>query len=486
MPFVQSVLKVLRTLFCVGSPGNDEAKPDYSSGRKYQGGQQQAYPLVHLPPQQYQQQQQRYHPQQQAHPLVHLPPQQYHQQQQYHPQQQQQQAFPSVLPRRQEYQKQQQQAFPSVLPRRQEYQKQQAFPSVLPPRQENQNQQQQAFPSVLPPRQENQNQQQQAFPSVLPPRQENQNQQQQAFPSVLPPRQENQNQQQQAFPSVLPPRQENQNQQQQAFPSVLPPRQEYQNQQQQSPPQQQQQQAYSLVRPPQQQQQQHQQQAYLSARLPQQQQPQPQQQQQQQQHHHHHQQSHSNKENLNQIGKPLHQKSDDNAVNSENPAYVALRALANFEGDEMARCFRESKVAYASGDGAQAKDLSNQGKRHKEEMERLNNQASQWIFEANNEGSRPNEYDLHGLYVKEAIQKTEQAIIEAQNRGDTQIRIIVGKGLHSQGAAKLKPAIEDLILKYQLVATLDPQNAGVLVVSLNQKQEGGHGMDSGEITQRMD
>lgn len=53
-----------------------------------------------------------------------------------------------------------------------------------------------------------------------------------------------------------------------------------------------------------------------------------------------------------------------------------------------------------------------------------------------------------GLYVKEAIAKTETAVQAAQSRGDSHIRIIVGKGLHSQGhAAKLKPAIEELMVK---------------------------------------
>lgn len=50
------------------------------------------------------------------------------------------------------------------------------------------------------------------------------------------------------------------------------------------------------------------------------------------------------------------------------------------EGDSMARCFRESQEAYKAGDGARAKELSNEGKRHQSEMERLNNEASQWIF----------------------------------------------------------------------------------------------------------
>ena len=83
--------------------------------------------------------------------------------------------------------------------------------------------------------------------------------------------------------------------------------------------------------------------------------------------------------------------------------------------------------------------------------------------------SKPGEIDLHGLYVKEAIARTDRAIEEAKQRGDSTIHLIVGtltdllslstgtfdthrlclgKGLHSKGGvAKIKPAIEDLMQK---------------------------------------
>lgn len=46
----------------------------------------------------------------------------------------------------------------------------------------------------------------------------------------------------------------------------------------------------------------------------------------------------------------------------------------------MAHCFGDSKRAYASGDGAGAKALSNKGKEHRTMMERLNADASAWIY----------------------------------------------------------------------------------------------------------
>ena len=46
----------------------------------------------------------------------------------------------------------------------------------------------------------------------------------------------------------------------------------------------------------------------------------------------------------------------------------------------MARCFQESHEAYSRGDGAKAKELSNQGKEHQRQMEALNKKASDWIY----------------------------------------------------------------------------------------------------------
>ena len=72
-----------------------------------------------------------------------------------------------------------------------------------------------------------------------------------------------------------------------------------------------------------------------------------------------------------------HQQQDSN---QDDPQYSSLRASANEEGDKMAHCFEESRRAYEAGDRAGAKTLSNEGKEHKAEMERLNGRASAWIY----------------------------------------------------------------------------------------------------------
>ncbi|KZV74399.1 DUF1771-domain-containing protein [Peniophora sp. CONT] len=214
--------------------------------------------------------------------------------------------------------------------------------------------------------------------------------------------------------------------------------------------------------PPQQQQQQHQKPHH---------QQQPHKQQHQQQPYHQQQQPHQQQQqpHIQQQRPPRRQNGqvDANQVNQSNPHYTDLRDRARKEGDAMARAFDASHKAYESGEKARAKELSNEGHAHQAEMEKLNREASEWIFRENNTDSQPGEIDLHGLFVKESIEYTDRAIVEAQQRGDSEIQLIVGKGIHSQGGhAKIKPAIEELMHKHNLTATLDPDNAGVLIVQL--------------------
>lgn len=133
----------------------------------------------------------------------------------------------------------------------------------------------------------------------------------------------------------------------------------------------------------------------------------------------------------------------------------------------MAKSFEQSHEAYSRGDGALAKELSNQGKDHQKKMEALNKEASDWIYigtfitlirsvilkshsghavENNKvthlsfkhvilsidaswsciQDSKPGEIDLHGLYVKEAISRTDLALQQAKQRGDSDVHLIVG------------------------------------------------------------
>lgn len=171
---------------------------------------------------------------------------------------------------------------------------------------------------------------------------------------------------------------------------------------------------------------------------------------------------------------PHYKFSQDNQVNQHDANYMNMRNQARSEGDKMAQCFDQSHKAYAQGDGSRAKQLSNEGHEHKLNMERLNKQAADWIFMANNEDSPQGTVDLHGLYTSEALERTEQAVRQGQAQGWSEMRIIVGKGLHSKDHRQhIAPAVEKMMQDYRLEAHLDPRNAGVLVVNLRGSGQGG-------------
>lgn len=76
----------------------------------------------------------------------------------------------------------------------------------------------------------------------------------------------------------------------------------------------------------------------------------------------------------------------------------------------MGQAFDAASEAYKAGDGARAKELSNEGKAHQRRKEELNDQAADWIFAQNNRSQPRGSIDLHGLYVQEAIERTERAV----------------------------------------------------------------------------
>lgn len=60
--------------------------------------------------------------------------------------------------------------------------------------------------------------------------------------------------------------------------------------------------------------------------------------------------------------------------------YEDMRARAIKSGDAMARAFADSQRAYEIGERKRAKELSEEGKAHRAEMERLNLKASELVF----------------------------------------------------------------------------------------------------------
>ncbi|CAI4219138.1 unnamed protein product [Parascedosporium putredinis] len=89
----------------------------------------------------------------------------------------------------------------------------------------------------------------------------------------------------------------------------------------------------------------------------------------------------------------------------------------------------QSRQAYENGDGARAKELSNEGKRHAAKMDDYNRQASEFIFRENNAAGRVEEdcIDLHGQFVEEAENILEERIRAERSRGASHLHVIVGR-----------------------------------------------------------
>lgn len=148
--------------------------------------------------------------------------------------------------------------------------------------------------------------------------------------------------------------------------------------------------------------------------------------------------------------------------------HKCLRIKARHERDLMTKCFRQRDEANARNDPQLAEQLSRKGHAHKGNMIRLDEAASAKIFEENNQKSNPNTIDLHRLHVPEAQAYFSKAVQEAQDRGESPLRVIVGKGNHSENnIAKIKPAIQKYGKRLGLGVEVDPLNDGCLVVSLN-------------------
>ncbi|KAI7903801.1 uncharacterized protein BX663DRAFT_505287 [Cokeromyces recurvatus] len=149
----------------------------------------------------------------------------------------------------------------------------------------------------------------------------------------------------------------------------------------------------------------------------------------------------------------------------DDQIYSELRQRAHEEAEKRNECYSKSQEAYQNGDGAEAKELSNKGHYHDNLMKEYNKKAADHIYAIRNQGRPINEIDLHGLFVKEASEKVEEAIQRCQENGQTDLVIIVGKGLHSPGQiAKLKPAIIELVKKYNVSCQPNIPNPGCLYV----------------------
>ncbi|KAI1310971.1 hypothetical protein F5Y03DRAFT_344611 [Xylaria venustula] len=151
----------------------------------------------------------------------------------------------------------------------------------------------------------------------------------------------------------------------------------------------------------------------------------------------------------------------------EKSKYETLIQKGRDEADKRETCMKRAHEAYERGDGAAAKQLSNEGKRHAAKADHYFSQANDTIFRANNpESAPPDTIDLHGLFVAEAEKRVQARIRKDQQDGKTHLHVIVGKGIHSTNhVQKIKPAIEKLCQDLGLQYATE-ENEGRLYVNL--------------------
>lgn len=102
-----------------------------------------------------------------------------------------------------------------------------------------------------------------------------------------------------------------------------------------------------------------------------------------------------------------------------------------------------------------------------ERAKKLHEKAARRFFKARNLSSTPHTIDVHGLRVAEAVKLTEKALRDAIRHDHPEIRVIVGKGLHSRnGTPVLKQAIIREMQKVQIPCRVNNFNTGILILSL--------------------
>ncbi|KAB5515435.1 smr domain-containing protein [Coniochaeta sp. 2T2.1] len=161
--------------------------------------------------------------------------------------------------------------------------------------------------------------------------------------------------------------------------------------------------------------------------------------------------------------------------NDAEAEYDRLRDLARAEAAKKSACFDKASAAYKSGDGAAAKALSSEGKKHAAAQDAYNKQASEFIFRENNASGRVagDTIDLHGQFVEEAEDILEARIRDAQARGQRHLHVIVGRGNHSSGhVQKIKPRVEQVCRQLGLDYATEA-NEGRMYIDLTGGKVGG-------------
>lgn len=129
--------------------------------------------------------------------------------------------------------------------------------------------------------------------------------------------------------------------------------------------------------------------------------------------------------------------------------------------------YRRFKLACRQGDTERAEADKQLMVHYSKLRDDSNKLAAFQIFHHFNRGLPNHKIDLHRLFVKEALDKLTERIGNVINDNVFILQVIVGKGLHSDGEAKIKPKVIEFAEKHNIYCEVDDSNTGLLHLHLD-------------------
>ncbi|QRV95775.1 Smr domain-containing protein [Ceratobasidium sp. AG-Ba] len=146
------------------------------------------------------------------------------------------------------------------------------------------------------------------------------------------------------------------------------------------------------------------------------------------------------------------------------------REKARQAARKRSKALDQSSIAWKAGEKGTAKTLSERGKQFGRQVDRYNERAAKEIFlnlNARYYEDPPVKIDLHGLFVNEALIYAQGHIDRCRQEGVGETKIITGRGNNSKdGIAKIKPAVEGLLIREGLGDKYVWENEGAMVVTV--------------------
>ncbi len=159
-------------------------------------------------------------------------------------------------------------------------------------------------------------------------------------------------------------------------------------------------------------------------------------------------------------------------VQSGLEAAESERATMNAQHTAYKTALSISKRAKSAGNHAAARAHALTAHRHSSASVRARQRSSRAAFHAHNSGILNTfKLDLHGMHVKEAVNKLKQyveGLAGLQHPGGILLKVVTGFGQHSQipGRAKVLPAVVEYLAEAGVLFDVEEENPGMVRVLL--------------------